>query len=140
MADLAEEPRQLLRRITEEIWTGGRLDLVDELVAEDFVDHIEIPGLDAVGRDRYRASVILIRDAFPDYEEEIVMTVAEGDLAVSFVRSTGTHRGVFHGIEPTGRRVEWQSIGALRFKDGQAAERWGIGDSLTLMTQLGLLG
>jgi predicted ester cyclase len=140
MAVTAEEPKALLRRITEEIWTGGRLELIDELIADNFTDHIEIPGLEGTGRARYRASVELIRGAFPDYREEIQFSVGEGDLAVSYVISTGTHRGSFHGIEPTGRVVQWHAMGALRFEDGQAVERWGVGDSLAMMQQLGLLG
>ncbi len=133
-----EESKALLRRMTDEIWTGGRLELIDELVAGDFVDHIDLPGIGGTGRDRYRASVQMIRDAFPDYREEILWIVGEGDRAVSFVRSSGTHRGSLQGIEPTGRSVEWQSMGALRFQNGRAIERWGVGDSLAMMGQLGI--
>jgi predicted ester cyclase len=138
--DRTEESKALLRRITDEIWTGGRLELVDDLVADDFVDHIEMPGLDGTGRDRYRASVRMVRDAFPDYREEILWLVAEGDRAVSFVRGSGTHRGSLQGIEPTGRTASWHAMGALRFAGGKAAERWGIGDSLSMMQQLGVFG
>jgi predicted ester cyclase len=45
-----------------------------------------------------------------------------------------------HGIEPTGRAVGWHSVGAIRFAGGQAVERWGIGNSLSIMQQLGVLG
>jgi predicted ester cyclase len=138
--DRTEQSKALLRRITDEIWTGGDLGLIDELVAEDFVDHIDMPGLEGTGRDRYRASVTLIRDAFPDYREEILWLVGEDDRAVSYVRSSGTHQGILQGIEPTGRNVEWHSMGALQFRDSQAVERWGLGDSLAMMTQLGLFG
>ncbi len=47
----------ILRRITEEIWNQRRLDLIDELIAADFVDHVEVPGGPDGGRARYRASV-----------------------------------------------------------------------------------
>ena len=140
MTDQREESKALLRRITDEIWTGGRLDLIDELVADDFIDHIEMPCLEGTGRQRYRASVTLIHDAFPDYREEILWLIGEGDRAVSFVRGSGTHQGPLQGIEPTGRTAEWRAMGALRFAEGQAVERWGIGDSLTLMQQLGVFG
>jgi predicted ester cyclase len=138
--DETERSKALLRRITDEIWTAGRLDLIDELVAEDFVDHIDMPGLEGQGRERYRASVLLTREAFPDYREEIVWSMAEGDRAVSFVRITGTHRGPLQGIEPTGRTVSWHAMGALRFASGRAVERWGIGDSMALMRGLGVFG
>jgi predicted ester cyclase len=140
VADQAEQSKRLLRRITDEIWCGGRIDLVEELVAKEFVDHVELAGIVGGGRDHYRASVELIRSAFPDYSEQIVWLVAEGDLAVSCVRCSGTHLGSLQGIEPTGRRVEWGSMGALRFENAQAVERWGYGDSLGMIQQLGVFG
>ena len=141
MTDQTEESKALLRRITDEIWTGGHLDLIDELVSDAFVDHVDMPGLEELaGRPRYRASVESVREAFPDYREEILWLVGEGDRAVSFVRGSGTHLGSLQGMEPTGRRAEWHAMGALRFADGQAVERWGIGDSIAMMRQLGVFG
>jgi predicted ester cyclase len=138
MTDRIEEPKELLRRITDEIWNGGRLDLIDDLIADDFVDHIEMPGVEGTGREHYRASVSAIHAAFPDYHEEILWSVAEGDRVVSYVRLTGTHDGPLYGMEPTGRKVEYNAMGALRFASGRAVERWGFGDSIAMMQQLGL--
>lgn len=139
MTDKTENPKELLRRITAEIWTNGRLELIDELVGEDFVDHIDVPGLEGTGRSRYRDSVLAIRTAFPDYREEILWSVAEGDRAVSYVRITGTHQGPLYGMEPTHRSVDCNAMGALRFAAGMAVERWGFGDTAAMMAQLGLL-
>jgi predicted ester cyclase len=107
MTDQTEESKALLRRITDEIWTGGQLESV--------------------------------REAFPDYRE-ILWLGGEGDRAVSLVRGSGTHLGRLQGMEPTGRSSEWHAMGALRFADGQAVERWGIGDSMAMMQQLGVFG
>jgi predicted ester cyclase len=134
----AEDSKVLLRLITDEIWNKGRLDLIDELIGEDIVDHVEMPGVDGAGRERYRASVNAMHTAFPDYREEILWSLGEGDRAVSYVRLTGTHQGPLYGIEPTGRTVAYEAMGALRFASGQAVERWGMGDSTALMQQLGL--
>jgi predicted ester cyclase len=137
MPDRTEESKALLRRITDEIWNDGRLDLVDELISDDFVDHIEFP-VEGTGRARYRATVTAMHTAFPDYREEILWSVAEGDLAVSYARLTGTHRGPLYGIEPTGRKIDYHAMGALRFAAGMAVERWGFGDTAVMMQQLGL--
>jgi predicted ester cyclase len=128
-----------LHGITEEIWCNGRLELIDELISEDIVDHIRMPGTDGTGREHYRATVLAIRGAFPDYHEEILWSVGEGDLAVSYTRLTGTHEGLLYGMEPTGKRVEFNTMGALRFASGQAVERWGFGDTAAMMEQLGLV-
>jgi predicted ester cyclase len=139
MPTRTEESKGLLRRITDEIWNGRRLHLIDELIADDFVDHIEMPGIEGTGRERYRASVTAMHAAFPDYREEILWSIAEGDRAVSYVRLTGTHEGPLYGLAPTGCRVDYNAMGALRFGSGRAIERWGIGDSTAMMHQLGLL-
>jgi len=133
------ESEARLRRITEEIWNERRIALVDELIDDDFVDHIDMPGLDGTGRDRYRASVQMMHTAFSDYHEHIELVVADNDRAVSYVRLTGTHDGDLMGLPPTGRAIDVRAMGILRFADGRAVERWGIGDNLTQMQQLGLL-
>jgi predicted ester cyclase len=81
-----------------------------------------------------------VHDAFSDYHEEIEFIVADDDKAVSYVRNTGTHDGDLMGLPPTGRKFDIHSIGILRFADGQVVERWGFGDSLTQMQQIGQLG
>src|SRR5213075_2341854 len=96
------ESEALMRRITEEIWNGRRHDLVDNLIAEDLVDHIEIPGVEGNGRDRYLASVKMMHTAFSDYHEQIEFVVADDERAVSYVRVTGTHDGDLMGLPPTG--------------------------------------
>ena len=130
----------LLRRITEEIWNHRQVHLVDELIAEDLVDHIDLPGIEGSGRARYLASLQLMHTAFSDYHEEIEFVVADDDRAVSYVRLTGTHDGDLMGLPPTGRAIDVRAMGVLRFADGQAVERWGIGDTMSQMQQLGLMG
>jgi predicted ester cyclase len=134
-----QDSARLLRRITDEIWCKRRYNLVDELISEKFVDHVEMSGLEGTGRSRYLASVRLMHDAFSDYHEEIELIVADVDKAVSYVRVTGTHDGVLMGLPPTGRKIDVRAMGILRFADRLAVERWGVGDSLTQMQQLGLL-
>ena len=136
----ADDSRALMWRITDEIWNNGRLELIDELIAEDLVDHVELPGLRGNGRARYRASIEMARAAFPDYRNPLDFVLADGEIAVSYGRSTGTHRGEYMGIPPTGRSFDVPTFGILRFESGQAVERWGFSDNLAMMQQLGLMG
>jgi steroid delta-isomerase-like uncharacterized protein len=134
------ESRALMVRITAEIWDQGRVDLVDELIAVDLVDHIEQAGLEGTGRERYRSSVVAMRTGFPDFANPIDLVVAQDDLAVSHGRMTGTHTGDLMGLPPTGRTIDVPTIGILRFANGRAVERWGVADNMTMMQQLGVLG
>ena len=135
-----EESKALMWRITDEIWNEGRLELIDELIAEDLTDHVELVGLEGTGRARYRASIEVARAAFPDYRNPLDFVLADGAFAVSYGRSTGTHRGEYLGIPPTGRSFDVPTFGILRFANCQAVERWGMSDNLAMMQQLGLMG
>ncbi len=126
--------------VTEELWCRRRYKLVDELISADLVDHIDQLPLEGSGFERYVGSLHLMHDAFSDYHEQAEFVVADGERAVGYARITGTHDGDLMGIPPTGRKIDIRSIGILRFDHGQVVERWGIGDTLTQMQQLGLLG
>ena len=64
--------------------------------------------------------------------------IASDDKTVARVKVTGTHRGEFMGVPPTGSRVEMQLIDIMRFDDaGLVCEHWGVADMLSLMQQLG---
>jgi predicted ester cyclase len=135
-----EDSKALMWRITNEIWNERRLELIDELIAEDLVDHVEIPGLVGNGRSRYRASVEMTLAGIPDFQNPLDFVFGDGAFAVSYGRSTGTHQGEYFGIPPTNRKIDVPTFGILRFENGQAVERWGLADNLAMMQQLGLMG
>ena len=122
-----------VRRIIEEIINKGRLDLIDELVAEDYVDNAGGPH----GREGYRQSVMVVRTAFPDLQMTIEDLIAEGDKVVARLSIEATHNGVFMDIKPTGRAVSFTGIGIMSVVNGQIAERWNQSDLLALLKQLG---
>lgn len=122
-----------------EIWSGGDLGRIAEIYAHDFVAHwpqgSEIPK--RRGREGVRAGILRIRTAFPDWKERVLDLFGEGDRVASRYVSTGTHRGLFWGIEPTGRRVEIQEMSIYRFAGGQVVEQWCLFDELGRLRQLG---
>ena len=78
--------------------------------------------------------------AFPDLRMMPEDLIASGDKVVARVRATGTHKGAFMGMSPTGRRVDVPLIDIIRFdNDGRALEHWGVFDQLTMMQQLGAI-
>ena len=52
-----EESKALMERITQEVWNEGRTDLIPELISDTLIDHIEMPGLEGNGQERYRSHV-----------------------------------------------------------------------------------
>jgi predicted ester cyclase len=59
---------------------------------------------------------------------------------VTRVRVTGTHKGTFMGVPPTGASVDVQLIDIMQFDGaGKVCEHWGVADMLSLMQQLGVV-
>lgn len=127
-----------MRRL-HDLLRAGDIDGFGVLLADDFVDHEELPGL-APTKDGAIAFFRMHVAAFPDLRMAPEDVIAGGDKVVARVRATGTHRGAFMGLSPTGRRVEVQFIDIIRFgADGRAREHWGVFDQLAMLQQLGAI-
>lgn len=127
-----------IRRMYDLI-NAGDLDGFGDVLAEDFVEHEELPGL-APTKDGVLAFFRMYLGAFPDLEMRAEDVIASGDRAVARVRATGTHQGDFLGMPATGRRVDVQLMDIIRFDDdGRAREHWGVLDQLTMLQQLGAI-
>lgn len=118
---------------------AGDIEGFGGLVADDFVEHEETPGL-APTKDGVRAFFRMQLAAFPDLRMDVEDVVANGDKVVARVRYSGTNRGEFMGMQATGKSVDVQLIDMFRFgDDGLLREHWGVLDSLALMQQLGVV-
>ena len=130
--------RAVIRRAYEEVWNGRNVDLVDDLVAEDFLNHPAI-NQQQRGRQNLRDVVRIFEKAFPDFRYEVEDVVAEGDKVAVRDVFTGTHEGDFMGIPATGNHVTMQTIHIYRFEDGRIAEHWAVRDELGMMRQIGVV-
>lgn len=129
----------LIKRFYGEVLSGGNLDLVDELSADDLVDHEEgLPGQPA-GKEGVKFFVNAIRDAFPDVQATVDVYFDDGDFEAAHGVITATHQGDFMGVSATNKRVEFEVVDIIRVADGKVAEHWGLTDTMALMQQLGAL-
>jgi len=131
-----DEKKQVIRRFVDEVLNAGNLDVLDELVAEDFVEQLPFPG-QGPGREGLRYAVGIFHQAFPDLHWTIDEQVAEGDTVVSRFTMTGTHGGPFLGIPATGKAVKVWGVVIDVVRDGIFAESRIIMDTMALMQQLG---
>lgn len=127
----------ILRRMFDEVINQGRLEVVDELFAEDYVDHG--PMGDIAGREGFKQMVAQWRAGVPDVHCEVDTVVVQGDLVAWLVRATGTHTGDGLGFPATGRRFATVSANVGRMRDGQAVEHWAEQGMFPMLTQLGVL-
>jgi steroid delta-isomerase-like uncharacterized protein len=132
------EQKAIVRRVLDEIVSQGRLDLANELIVETYLHHGAILGLPP-GREGFCQVVTLLRTAFPDLRVTIEDLIAEEDMVVVRVVTSGTHQGAVGGIPPTGKRVMFSAIQIYRIDAGQVVERWGEGDIFGLLQQLDAL-
>ena len=136
----AEENKAIARRIMNEAMNDGRLEVADELIASDWVDHDPANPPDfAGGPDAFKQLVSLYRGAFPDLRMTIEDMVAEGDRVVTRWTARGTHEGELMGVPPSGKQVTVTGIGIDRIAGGKVAESWGSWDTLGLLTQVGAI-
>src|SRR5262245_37375040 len=135
---MADDPKDLARRFYAEVINGRNLAVIDELVADDLVEHQELPGLPP-GKEGVRAFFDLFHGAFPDLHADIQGIVSEGDEGWVYAVMSGTHKGEFLGIPATGKQVSVPMFDRVRVRDGKAAEHWGVSDDMGLMTQLGVV-
>ena len=118
----------IVRRLVDEVFNAGRLDVVDELYAPTLAP-------------RARRWIAPFLASFPDARMEVVELIAEGDAVVGRFRCSGTHLGPWRGHAPTGRRFERiDETYIFRFRDGRIAQAWGLEDTLRRLEQLGLHG
>lgn len=134
----SDQNKELMERFYAEVVNGGNLDLIDELLADDFVEHEEVPGLPK-DREGVKQFFTMMRAAFPDVNFAPERMLAEGDVVAARVTIRGTHRGEFMGIPATGRAVEFQAMDLIQFADGVATAHWGVTDMVALLTQLGAM-
>jgi steroid delta-isomerase-like uncharacterized protein len=136
--DISETAKAVVRRNTEEVQGGGNWALFDQLFADDFVDRTPQPGgkSDKAGvLELYRR----LREAFPDFRPEIHWQRAAGDIVTTYKTYHGTHEGNFLGVAGTGKKVSFETVDAMRVRDGQIVEHWGVANLYSVMQQLGVI-
>lgn len=131
------DPATVVGRYIEECWNRGRLDLVDELVSDDFVDHLPFnDGLPA-GRTGMIATIRLLRMAFSNLHFQIEDMIAEDDRVAVRYLMRGTHDGPFVGQPPTLRQVMINGMVIYRVEDHQIVDQWSMVDAVDLLRQVG---
>ena len=135
----AADGATLARRYFEEAWNRGKVEVLDELLAPEYVNHTPSFGSPPPGPDGLKPIVLAMRRAFPDLHYTIEEVVATPDAIAIRTTMTGTHEGDLFGIAPTHRRVRVTQIQIERLRGGRIVEHWRVTDELTLMRQLGVV-
>jgi steroid delta-isomerase-like uncharacterized protein len=130
---------RLIRRYFDELFNQGRVDLVDELLAPDYVNHS--PGAPDLPTGRAGVAIVVaaLRRAFPDLRYTIDELVVADDAVAARTTMTGTHEGDLFGLPPTGRAVRVAQHTIERIRDGRIVAHHRLTDDLAMLRQLGVL-
>jgi steroid delta-isomerase-like uncharacterized protein len=134
-----EQNKALAHRLVEDLLNRGNMSVIDELFAPDFVEHEELPPEIPPGREAPKMMFTMLRSAFPDFKATIENLIAEGDKVVLHTTWTGTQKGEFMGVPPTGKRISIDVIDIVRIAGGKYVEHWGVMNSMAMMQQLGAM-
>lgn len=130
--------KAVVRRFYDEVMGEGRTEVLDEIMAEDFVDHGEALFGSSRGRETLRQGVAGVHGVLPGLHVTLHEIVGEGD----FVGVRGTmrcrHGGAFLGAPATGHELTWFGLAIFRLDAGKIVERWFNSDSISVLRQLGL--
>ena len=109
------------------------------MIADNSVDHAALPPGMPPEKEGIKLLVKALRSAFPDLKITIDFSVAEGDLVATYATTTGTMKGEFAGMPPSGKTATWEAIHIARIKDGKVVEHWAVQDQLGMLQQLGFM-
>jgi C-1 hydroxylase len=116
-----------------EAYNKRNLDF-DKFIASNYVDHTN-----KVCVEGMKKLFDMGLHAFPDWHETIEDIIAEGDKVWVFLTYSGTHRGEFMGLAPTGNRIETKAVDIYRVVNGKLAEYWNVTDKLNIFKQVGAI-
>jgi steroid delta-isomerase-like uncharacterized protein len=139
----ADESRAVVGRFYDELWNGRALDVADEIFAPDCITHQLQSGAEIAGAPRdaeaVKQHVAEWLQGFPDLRFEVEQLLADEGTVMSRAVMHGTHKGTWHGIAPTGKRVSIRMIVVHRIVAGRIAEDWVLVEALGFFQQLGLV-
>lgn len=136
---VAAQPKDVIEELFRR-GTAGDESAIDELVAEDMVNHAAGPARQ--GREGWKQIIDNIRtDLGSDFSVENHHLVGEGDLVAHHMTIHGHHYAstmpLLGGVEATGAAVTWTYIHIWRVANGRVVEHWACRDDVGLLRQVG---
>jgi predicted ester cyclase len=135
---MSRDPEAIARRLIEEGFNQGNLDVCEELTADDLVEHQNFGPGHAPGAEGVKAVISSLRRGFSDFHLEIEDVAVDGDKVWLRMAGSGTNDGSFMGNPPTRKRMRTDVFDVIRVCDGKIVEHWGVPDRLGTLFQLGL--
>ena len=135
---IEEENKAKQRRVFEEVFNKGNVEILPELFSPDYYFRSPL-GIEAKGPDGFKQIVTMFLTAFPDIHVTIDDMFAVQDKVATRFTITGTFKGEMMGIAPTGKKATVAAIVITRWEGGKEVEAWEVIDMLSMLQQLGAI-
>lgn len=129
--------KESLRRQIEEVWNKGNLEILPEIISPDFL-FIDPSGVELKGPEGFKQLVSVWRNVFPDLHFAIDDLIAEGEKLAARFTYTGTFKGKYGDIEPTGNQIKMTEALFFLFKEGKVVEQLNFIDWFSFYQQSGI--
>lgn len=133
-SDAIDSPARLM---VEEVWSRGDLELIDDLVTDDYVQYDPALPEPIRGPEALKETVAMFREGTPDLTKRYEETIVDGNRVVIPYTATGTHEGDILGVAPTGTEIEVDGTFIYRVDDGRLSEGTDLWDTFGLLRQIG---
>lgn len=130
---LVEENKVLATRFYEEILNGRDMDVADEILDSQYLDHSAA----APGLENFKTYFAMITSVFPDICVTIEDMLVEDYKGAVRLTVRGTQSGPFRGFPATGEQATWSGMDIIHIANGKIVERWSERDFLHMLVQLG---
>jgi steroid delta-isomerase-like uncharacterized protein len=136
---MSEQNKTVVRRLFDELWNKGNLQVADEIIAPTYQHHDSSSPDFGKGPESEKKRVNHYRTAFQDFRLNMEDLFADGETVVARWSCRGVHNGDLNGIAPTGKQFAITGVTICRFTNGKIVEGYVNWDALGLMRQLGVV-
>lgn len=130
--------KMIVRRFYEEIVNSGDVSQIGDVISADYTEVMDGRRY-AVGLEGAASHVLGVRNTYPDLRLTVDHQIAEGEWVATCITATGTHKGEWIGIAPTGRKVTFTGVNVDRVVDGKILEHGGAANMLGPLLEIGAI-
>jgi predicted SnoaL-like aldol condensation-catalyzing enzyme len=134
-----EENKAVIRQLVDEVYNNGNIGSAGKFFDTACILHHPAVPVPMQGVETVQGFITGILGAFPDFQITVEDLIAEGDKVVNRATISGTFKGAFGAIPPTGKRATWTATGIYRIVDGKVTEAWEDVDMLGGFQRLGVI-
>ncbi len=132
------DPRDVIRRLVEDVYGEGKVELIDELAHEDYFE-TPMPEGFSPDREGLKSFVQALHAALSDVQAQVERVLVDDGQVAWRWRMTGRHTGEFMGIPPSGNHIETTGNDVAVLREAKLEKRWCEQDQLSLMIQIGAI-